>query len=152
MMEEKLKAPYRKPVNNPPPPDAVTIPPLTAQQHARLKNWNMVAQVGTYSLTGSAGAGIGAGIGLVFWKQIHVSPVGAFAGVMWGAYEALCMASVQDEFEEAYRQRSGVKVWREGLHLNVDGNPDDGLCTKVNSPLATVYVAVVTWVLSGKLP
>lgn len=151
-LDEKRKTPYRKPASNPPPPEAVTIPPLTAQQYTRLKTWNMAAQVGTYSFAGSVGAGIGAGIGLVFWQQMHVSLAGAFAGVMLGAYEALGMASVQDEFEEAYQQGSSVKVWREGRTLKVDGNTEDGFCTQINSPLAIVYMTVITWILSGRLP
>lgn len=154
-MEEKLKTPYRKPANNQPPTDAVIISPLTAEQHTALANWNIAAQVGAYMLT----AGIGVAIGAIVGVKIG-GPAGGFAGTVigamlgagWGAYEALCIASVQDEFDEAYQRGSSITVWREGWRFNVYASGGDMTYVEANAPLSMLYVAVTTYLLSGKLP
>lgn len=147
-MEEKIKDHYRRPSDDQPPPDAVTIPPLTAEQHAALENWNAAVQVVTYGVT----AMVGAFIGLRLTANPIWGAVGAIAGVMWGAYEANCIASVQDEFDQAYQQSSSLAVWREGWKFNVDANPNDGMYTQANGPLSALYVAGTTLLLSGKIP
>jgi hypothetical protein len=80
------------------------------------------------------------------------SVIGAIFGAAWGAYEASSVASVQDEFDEAFKQGSGVTVWREGWKFNVDGNRADGMYTQANAPLSALYVAATTWLLTGKVP
>jgi hypothetical protein len=146
-LEEKIKSHYRKPLNDQSPPYAVIIPPLTTDQYVAVKNWNAVAQVGVYGVTAMAGALIG-----VVTRNPLVGAIGALAGVMWGAYESNCIASLQDEFDEAFKRGSGVTVWREGWKFNVDGNRVDGMYTQANAPLSALYVAATTWLLTGKVP
>ncbi len=147
-LEEKIKDHYRRPSDDQPPPDAVIIPPLTAEQYAAVENWNVAAQVAAYGFTAMTGAFIG--------LRLTANPiwgaVGAVVGVMWGSYEANCIASVQDEFEEAYKQSGGLTVWREGWRFNVDANSGDNTYTQANGPLSALYVAGTTLILTGKIP
>ncbi|WP_322509519.1 hypothetical protein, partial [Anaerolinea sp.] len=114
-LEKNLKSHFRRPADDQPPSKAVIIPPLTNEQYAAVKDWNTAAQVVTYGIT----AMIGGLIGLVVGKHPLLGLAGAVAGVMWGAYEALCIASVQDEFDAAHQQGNGVTVWRDGWKFNV---------------------------------
>ncbi|MCC6260650.1 MAG: hypothetical protein IT311_07280 [Anaerolineales bacterium] len=127
-------------------PNGVTIPPLSSTQNSNLKNWNIAAQVATYGITATAGALTG----LILTKNPSIAALGAVGGVMWGAYEANCIASVQEEFDKAYSQSGSVQVWREGWKFNVYGGGDS--YTVANGPLSASYVAVTTYLLTGKVP
>ena len=147
-LEEKIKHHYRRPSDDQPPPDAVTIPPLTAEQHAALKNWNTAAQVVTYGFTTL----VGALSVFIATKNPWLGIVGAVAGAMWGAYEVSCLTSVQEEFDAAYERSGSVTVWREGWRFNVDANSGDNTYTQANGPLSALYVAGTTLILTGKIP
>jgi energy-converting hydrogenase Eha subunit A len=154
-LERNLKAHFRRPADKRPPSDAVTIPPLTAEQYTAVKNWNTAVQVATYGLTAGIGAIIGAIIGIAVGGVaggIVGGVVGAMLGAGWGAYEAICISSVQDEFDEAYKQSSVVTVWRDGWKFNVDATSRDGMYTQANAPLSALYVAATTFLLTGKIP
>ncbi|GAB4494136.1 MAG: hypothetical protein Fur0016_30770 [Anaerolineales bacterium] len=129
------------------PNNYVEIPPLTSQQYVALKNWNVAAQVGVYGITTM----IGAAIGLMFLKHPVAGVIGAVGGVMWGAYEANCIASVQEQFDKAHERNGSVQVWREGRWaFGVYGGGDT--YTVANGPLSAAYVAVTTFLLTEKLP
>jgi len=154
-LEEKIKAHYRRPSDDQPPPGAVIVPPLTAEQYAAVENWNVAAQVGVYGITAGIGAIVGASIGIKIGGGaggMAGGVIGAIAGAMWGAYEANCIASVQDEFDEAYKQSGNITVWREGWRFNVDANSNDHTYTQANGPLSALYVAGTTLILTGKIP
>ena len=154
-LEKNLKSHFRRPADDQPPPDAVIIPPLTNEQSEAMKNWSTAAQVATYAITAGIGAGVGAIIGIAVGGVaggVVGGVVGAMLGAGWGAYEALCIASVQDEFDEAHQQGSSITVWRDGWKFNVDGNNHDGFYTQANGPLSVFYVAATTWMLTGRIP
>ncbi len=135
------------------PDNSVEIPPLTSQQYTALKNWNVAAQVGIYGITIGLTAGffgaIGSRGGIV--GAFAGGVMGAVAGAMWGAYEANCIASVQEEFDKAHERNGSVRVWREGRwSFGVYGGGDT--YTVANAPLSAAYVAVTTFLLTGKLP
>ncbi len=132
-------------------PNGITIPPLSSTQNSNLKNWNVAAQVAIYGVTTGIGALVGAGTGTLIPGGTAIGgTVGAITGVMWGAYEANCIASVQEEFDKAYSQSGSVQVWREGWKFNVYGGGDS--YTVANGPLSASYVAVTTYLLTGKVP
>ncbi|MEJ5225869.1 MAG: hypothetical protein WHV44_15530 [Anaerolineales bacterium] len=154
-LETHLKAHFRRPSNKQPPSNAVIIPPMTAEQYTAVKNWNTAAQVGAVILTEGTGVIIGAIIGFKVGGlagSIVGGVIGAMLGAGWGAYEAICIASVQDEFDAAYQQGGSVTVWRDGWKFNVDANSSDGMYTQANAPLSALYVAVTTLLLTGKMP
>jgi outer membrane lipoprotein SlyB len=134
-------------------PDGVTIPPLSHKQYIEMNNLNTAAQVGVYGVTAGTGAMVGAVIGLKVGGPVGMAVgavIGAIAGTMWGAYEANCLTSVQSEFDKAYQHSTGVQVWREGLAYNIYGGGES--YTHVNAPLSVAYVAITTFVLTGKFP
>ncbi len=153
-LEGKIKDHYRRPYDDQPPPDAVMIPPLTTAQYVAVTNWNVAAQIATWAITTGLTAGISSAIGSRggIAGTFAGGVIGALAGAAWGAYETICIASVQDEFEEAYEQSGSVAVWREGWRFNVDGNSGDHTYTQANGPLSALYVAGTTWILTGKIP
>lgn len=136
---------FHKPLNKE-LPDGIIIPPLNTDQYVGLKNWNVAAQVASYGIT----AMIGAFVGIKFTGNPLFGAVGAIVGVMWGAYEANCIASVQEQFDQAYQQSGSVRVWREGWTFNVHGG--GATYTVANAPLSAAYVATTTFFLTGKLP
>ncbi len=69
---------------------------------------------------------------------------------MWGAYEANCIASVQDEFDKAYASGSGVEIARTGLSYEIYGG--GATYSVTNAPLSAVYVAATTLILTGRIP
>jgi len=136
----------RRDAVNPSEHQSVTTPPLTPEQYAGMKNWNVAAQVGVYGFTAMAGAFTG----LMLTAQPIFGAVGAAAGVMWGAYEANCIASVQDEFDKAYANGSGVEIIRNGLSYEAYGGGDT--YSVANAPLSVAYVAATALILTGQIP
>lgn len=127
-------------------PNGITIPPLSSTQNSNLKNWNVAAQVAIYGVTTGIGALVGAGTGTLIPGGTAIGgTVGAITGVMWGAYEANCIASVQEEFDKAYSQSGSVQVWREGWKFNVYGGGDS--YTVANGPCVSPrrVTAMTTW-------
>lgn len=156
MWERRLAVPkpwQRSVKTNGIPEDHVDIPPLLPNQYVALRNANVAAQVVTIGVTTGVTAAIGFAVGLKAGGPTGTlvgTIVGAMAGVMWGTYEVSCLSSVQEEFDKAYQAGRGVQVWREGWKYNVHGGGDT--YTHVNAPISAAYVAVVTFLLTGKLP
>jgi hypothetical protein len=146
-LEDSIKSHYQKPFNQT-PASAVIIPPLTSEQYVALSNWNVAAQVLTYGITTM----VGALAGLVFTKQPLFGVVGAVVGVMWGAYEANCIATVQDQFEQAYNRKESVEVWREGRWSFAVHGAGSSYYAVANGPLSATYVAATTFLMTGKIP
>ena len=143
-LEDSIKSHYQKPFNQT-PISAVIIPPLTSEQYVALSNWNVAAQVLTYGITTM----VGALAGLVFTKQPLFGVVGAVLGVMWGAYEANCIATVQDQFEQAYNRKESVEVWREGRWSFAVHGAGSSYYAVANGPLSATYVAATTFLMTG---
>ena len=149
VINEKVKTHYRRSSDDQPPSGTITIHPLTTEQYKNQKIWNTVAQVGVYGVA----AMIGALIGLAVAKNPLVGAIGAAAGVIWGAYEANCIAAMQDEFDAAFEKSSSVTIGRKGWTFNVDGITNDGLCTQSVGPFSVLYVAATTFIFTkGKIP
>jgi len=146
-LEDSIKSHYQKPFNQT-PISAVIIPPLTSEQYVALSNWNVAAQVLTYGITTM----VGALAGLVFTKQPLFGVVGAVLGVMSGAYEANCIATVQDQFEQAYNRKESVEVWREGRWSFAVHGAGSSYYAVANGPLSATYVAATTFLMTGKIP
>jgi len=141
----------RRDAVNPSEHQSVTTPPLTPEQYAGMKNWNVAAQVGVYGFT------TGLGVIMGFWLGGAIpggafagAVIGAAAGAMWGAYEANCIASVQDEFDKAYANGSGVEITRNGLSYEIYGGGDT--YSVANAPLSVAYVAATALILTGQIP
>jgi hypothetical protein len=150
-----LGRPFQRPVKGDSIPDRyVEIPPLTAEQYAHLKNWNVAAQVATWGLTTGLTAAAGFAIGVEIGGGVGAfvgGVVGAVAGVMWGTYEVSCLTAVQEQFDRAYDRRGSVRVWREGRwSFGVYGGGDT--YAVANGPLSATYVAATTFLLTGKMP